>query len=258
MGNNTAVGIHHELAPGQTSVRLKAAQHKGAAGVNKDFGVLIQVLLQCRHKDELIDSFPKLLLAYLRLMLSGNYYGSDPHGLAILILHGHLGLAVWSEPFQQVVMASLGQTHGDPVGQHHRQGQKLGCFLAGVAIYDSLVARGDLVFTVYCLCNIRGLVMDIHFHLIISRVANPSHRLADDVGDIRHGLGGDLTSHRDLPGSGQNLTGHPAVGIAQQAGVQHCVRNGVTELVWMALGDGFGGQNVVISHGGSPFPCVWF
>ena len=94
VGHKAAIGVYHELSSGQTRVRFKAAQHKGTAGVNKHSCVLIQIFSQRRHKDELVDSFPQLLLAYLRLMLSGNYYGFDPHGLAILILHGHLGLAV--------------------------------------------------------------------------------------------------------------------------------------------------------------------
>ena len=110
-------------------------------------------------------------------------------------------------------MASLGQTYGDPVGQHHRQGQKLGCFPAGVAVYNSLVSRGDLVLAVYSVCNIRRLIMDIHFHLVISGVANLPHRLADDMGNIRHGLGGNFSGYRDFPGSCQYLASHPAVGI---------------------------------------------
>ena len=62
VGNNAAVGVHHKLAPGQARVRLKAAQHKGAAGIDEHLGVLIQIFSQCRHKDELVDCLSELLL----------------------------------------------------------------------------------------------------------------------------------------------------------------------------------------------------
>ena len=108
MGHKAAIGIHHELPPGQTRVRIKAAQHKGAAGIDENFRVLIQKFTQRRHKDALVDSLSELLLAYLRLVLSRNHNGSDPHRLVILILYGHLRLSVWAEPFQQVISAGFG------------------------------------------------------------------------------------------------------------------------------------------------------
>lgn len=125
-GAQAAIGVYHELSSGQTRVRFKAAQHKGTAGVNKHSCVLIQIFSQRRHKDKLIDNFTQLLLAYLRLVLGGNHYRMNPFGLPVFIFHGHLCLPIRSEPFQQVVPANLGQAHGDPMGQHHGQGQKQG------------------------------------------------------------------------------------------------------------------------------------
>ena len=52
---------------------------------------------------------------------------------------------------------------------------------------------------------------------------------------------------------GHHLAGHMGGGVVFQAGVQDSVRDGVAQLVRVALGDQLGGQNVLISHGDSLF-----
>lgn len=41
MGDTAAVGVHHKFAPGEPSIRFKAAKHKAPGGVDV-YGIFIE------------------------------------------------------------------------------------------------------------------------------------------------------------------------------------------------------------------------
>src|SRR5581483_12216044 len=68
-------------------------------------------------------------------------------------------------------------------------------------------------------------------------VPDVAHDLADDLGDVDVGVGGDLTGHHHQAGREQRLARHPAARICGQDGVKDGVRHLVGHLVRVALGD---------------------
>ena len=195
-------------------------------------------------------------------MLGGYHHRVDTLGAVILVvLHGDLGLAVGSEVVHQTVLADLGQAHGQLVGQGQGQGHQLGGLVAGIAEHHALVA-GPVVQTVVLL-TLLGLQALVHTHgdvggLLVDRgddgagvavkaelgpiIADVPHHLAGDLGDVHIAGGGDLAHHMDQAGGHCGLAGHPGLGVLGQDGIQHRVRDLVTDLVGMPLGDGFGSK----------------
>ena len=58
----------------------------------------------------------QLLLADVGAVLAGNDHRVDAHGLAVVVLHGDLALAVRAQVIQRAVLAHLGQALGQLVG----------------------------------------------------------------------------------------------------------------------------------------------
>ena len=187
-------------------------------------------------------------------MLTGYHHRGHPLGLAVFVFHGHLRLAVRAQAGDRAGLSCDRQLPGDSVSQHHWQGQKLQSLPAGIAIDHALVSSTHFRTAVHSPGNVRTLIVGDDLHLVVAAVACFSHGFADDVGNVRQLFYGDFSRHKNFARSGQHLAGHPGVGIVLQTGIQNAVRDGIAELVRMALRDRLGGQDVfiVLCHG-SPF-----
>ena len=102
--------------------------------------------------DDLVDD---LLLGFLghelavrrhhvRRVLAGEHHVVDAHRLAVAILHGHLRLPVGTKEGEHLLLAHLGQLHGQPVREHDRQRHQLRGLPARVTEHHSLIAGTDL------------------------------------------------------------------------------------------------------------------
>ena len=116
-------------------------------------------------------------------------------GHAVLVLEGHLGLAVRPQVGQLAGLAHLGQAPGHPVGQGDRQRHQLGRLAAGEAEHHPLVAGAELV-AVDAHRDVGRLLLDADQDaagLVVEAVVGPgvadvADRLADDRLEI--GVGG--------------------------------------------------------------------
>jgi hypothetical protein len=95
-------------------------------------------------------------------------------------------------------------------------------------------------------------------HIVIVDVPDFAHGIAHDLIDrndvfqvfaLRQIGDRDLTADDYDVALGVGLTGHSALAILPQAGVQDGVGNGVTNLVRMTLANGFGSKNETTKHG---------
>ena len=112
-----AVGVHDDLAARQAGVALRATHNKAARGVDVVFRVLVQQLGGNDLLNDLAaDVLMQLLLADVGAVLAGNDHRVDAHGLAVVVLHGDLALAVRAQVIQRAVLAHLGQALGQLVG----------------------------------------------------------------------------------------------------------------------------------------------
>jgi len=69
-----------------------------------------------------------------------------------------------------------------------------------------------------------------------------AHLLDHPAGDflrLDRGLRGDLPAHQDQALHDERLTGHPALWVLGQYGVEHRVRDPIRNLIRMPLGNGF-------------------
>src|SRR5690606_27386719 len=123
---------------------------------------------------------------------------------------------------------------------------------------------GTLIFgvlTVDTLGDIRGLFADDIDHAtgvgvvtdLGGGVADVLDHAAHQVFQIDPGAGGDFATDDGNPGFHHGFAGHAGIFVLAEDGVQHGVGNLVSQLVRMAFGDRFRGENRVVAHSHSPF-----
>ena len=141
VGNEAAVGVHHQLPARQAGVRLKAAQDEAPGRVDEDLRFVVGVEVPQGGDDDVAgDLLPKLLQILLLIVLAGNHHSGDSLGPALSVFHGYLGLAVRAEALDGPQLAGVGECQRQPVGKHHGQGEELERFRTGEAVHDTLVA----------------------------------------------------------------------------------------------------------------------
>ena len=256
-----AVGVHDDLAPGQTRVARGAAQHKAAGRVDVYLGVLLPEVLGNDLVNDLGENAVfQLPAADLLVMLGGNDHRVHGHGLAVLIFYRHLTFAVGSEPRQRSILPYLGQAAGQPVGQRDRQGHQFWGLVTGIAEHHALIAS-----TVGSFARLSaGFQRVVHAHgdigtlgmnggqygaavaveaKIAAGVANVPDHLPGNFVDGNIGGSGDLAHHLHQAGGGAGLTGHAGHGVFGEDSVQHRVADLVAKLVRVSFSDGFTGEN---------------
>lgn len=142
--------------------------------------------------------------------------------------------------------------------EHDRRGHQLGRFIAGITKHQALIAgalfrlllalRGLGIDT---LRNVRGLLGNdgVHKHLVsvehvvVVHVADFANGVAGDLHEVELGARGDLAADNRDVGLHVGFAGDAAVLVLRKAGVQHGVRNGVSDFVRMAFANGLRGEN---------------
>ena len=196
--------------------------------------------------------------------------GRDQHLLdrdrtAVRVAHRDLGLAVGAQVVERAVLADQGQPLGEPVGDldRHRH-QRLGLrgrvaehhsLVAGTFAVESVVGVPDpgLDALVDALGDVGRLLVEGDQHgdrvAVVSDLAvvvtDLADRLADQFGHVDLGVGRELAGDHRHAGVDQGLAGDPRVRILLETGVEDGVRDLVGDLVRMAFGDRFGGEQVL-------------
>ena len=76
-------------------------------------------------------------------MLGGDDHRFYPRGFALVVLHGHLALAVGPQVGQDALFPDVGQLPGQAVRQGDGQRHKFRGIVAGIAHHHALVAGAD-------------------------------------------------------------------------------------------------------------------
>src|SRR5690606_12508952 len=194
------------------------------------------------------------------VVLGVQHYRLDGLGAVALVSHGYLGLAVGAQPGQLAALAYFRLAGGQPThildGHEHPPPGHVG----GIAVHQALVA-GALVQVqagafVDPLGDLRrlavegdqhGTVLAVEAHAAIV-VADVEDGLADDVGVVDHGIGGDLAGDHRHAGVDHDLTGHAGLGVLRQDGVEDGIGTVVGDLVGMAFAHGFGRYEIAARH----------
>jgi hypothetical protein len=200
-------------------------------------------------------------------VLRGDQHALDPHGPAVAVADGDLGLPVGTQVVQRAVLADLGQALREPVRERDRQRHELLGLARGVAEHHALVAGAGDVELVLVGGVDAGLVGVVHAlrdvgRLLVDRVddgagvggeaevgvdvADLADRLARDVLDVDEGRRGDLTRDDDEARVDERLAGHATHRVVPHDGVEDTIGDLVGDLVRVALRDGLGREQVLV------------
>ena len=239
MRGEAAVGIHHQLASGESGVRFKTALDKSTGRIDQHFGMFVQRKFLHGGSDHMAQDVPaQFRQGQLILMLAGYHHRGNAVRDSRAVFHRHLRLAVRTQAGDDALPAGIGQQAGQSMGQHHRQRQQLLCFIAGKAVQDSLISCTGLRASTHSFRNVGTLLMgdDLHF-IVAAAISGFPHRSANNGRDVRNLRCRDLACSDDLSGCGHDLAGNAGSGVLRKTGIHHRVRDGVAELVGMSLGD---------------------
>ena len=221
VGCKGAVAVHHELAPGQAGIGIRAALHKLTAGVQDDFRVIGGHTVKGQREHILVQQICQLIDVGVLLVLDRNDHCGDAHRRVAVVFHRDLHLAIRADVGDNAGHAGDFQQRYKALRRHHRHGQIFGRFVAGVADHNALIARAEGIlvlsvsqFGLHGPGNVGTLVMDVAVDLIALRViADIAQGVADDVEHIRLSAGRDFARHNDVTVGCHDLTGHAAGGV---------------------------------------------
>jgi hypothetical protein len=260
VGAPTTVGVDDDLAAGETAVALGAADGEQARGVHVVDGLVVEVLGGHDNLDHLLlEVGGELLLGVRRVVLGGDHNGVHAQGaegavLVLLVLDGHLGLAVGAEQRHGAVLAHLGQLEAEAGRERVGEGHHLLGLIGGVAEHVALVTGADLlglgVRLGDGLADLHGLAVEAVEHLarlvveaLLDGVeADLLDRIAHDLLVVDLGVGGDLAEHHHEAGARARLARDTRLGVLGEAGVHDRIGHLVRELVGVALVHGLRGE----------------
>ena len=140
MGRAAAIGIHNDLAPGQAAVAVRTAHNKAPGGVHIKYRVFVHQFRRHSGLNHFFNNIlPQSLQFHIGAVLAGYNHGGHLYRLAVVILHGHLGLAVCVQIWQGAVLPHLGQLHSQFIGQTDGQRHQLRGLVAGITEHHTLV-----------------------------------------------------------------------------------------------------------------------
>ncbi len=232
MASHAAVGVHDDLAAGETGVAHGAADDEAARGVHVDLAVVGErhpFGLEHRADDRLDDGLAQGVLLDVLGMLGGHDHLLNRRGRPVDVAHGHLGLAVGAQKLQRAVLAHLGQAFREAMGQVNGHGHERARLVAGIAEHHALVARANrlvgvgrgrlvalgLEGLVHALGNVGGLLVDgahdgtgVAVEAVLRAVvADGAHHVARDGLHVHVGLGANLAGNEDGARGDERLAG---------------------------------------------------
>ena len=159
MSTLATVGIHNNLATGETRVTMRTANHKLARGIDVVLDVAIKQSQHCSRVNLLFHPWNKdidyiftdaLLHGFIaiKLIVLGRYhYGVDALGhTSITILHSDLTLRVGTQIGHHLALfAYLCQRAHQQMSQVERHGHQIFCLIASIAKHHTLVASALLL-----------------------------------------------------------------------------------------------------------------
>ena len=207
---------------------------------------------------EFHHGFAQVFELHVRVVLGREHHGVEPGDLAVFVAAGDLGLRVRAQPRQQVVLADFGLALDEPVRVADRRRHQARRLVAGIAEHQALVA-GALFFGVAAVDahrDVGRLLADDVQHAAGAAVEADVRRGVADVGDdaadevleVDPGLRRDFAGDDRDAGLDQRFAGDARALVLRKHGVEHRVRNLVGDLVRVAFGDGFGGEQVTGRH----------
>jgi hypothetical protein len=241
VGSPTTVGVDDDLTAGQTGITLGSTNDEQTRGLDVVDGLVIEEL----GRDDLLDD---LLLDLLTELLGGDVLtvlGGDDNSVdtlgddgtaVVCVLNSDLGLGVRSQPWDGAVLAGIGHSLVELVGEEEGKGQELRGLVGGISEHDTLVTGTKLLeslLVVETLSDIGRLLLNgnedvacLVVEALVGRVvADVLDGITDDLLVVEVCLGGNLTEDHDHTGLGGRLAGNLGERVLLEAGIEDGVRD---------------------------------
>ena len=255
----SAVGVNDNLSAGKTGIACGSANDKSAGGVYVDLSLGIHKLSRNDGLDNELDHIlADLGELNVSRVLSGDYYGVNANGFAVVVLNRHLSLSVGTEIVKSAVLSYVGKSLCKLVSERDRKGHKLLGLVAGVAEHKSLVASADIKLVSVALLSLKRLInahRDVG-RLLVNRAEHAAAIavkavLCSGVADLANGVSYDLLEINDSLGRDLAHNGYKSCrteGLARNArhrvllkqSVEYRVRNFIRYFIGMSFGYRFG------------------
>ena len=253
-----AIGVHDDLAAGQSGVAVGAADDEFPGGVDVIDGLVGEEFLQRGLQlffhagdqnvdDVFFDLFSHLGVGGELVVLGGDHDSLDRFRLVVVVIADrHLRLGIRPEISDLLVFTpQLGQLDEQLVGQIQRQRHVIGRFVRRVTEHHALVPRTLVLGRTAddAAVDIGGLLVNRGQHpagiglehILALGVADLADDFPGDLLDVQIGVGFYLPRQHDLACGHQRLAGHLALGIECQKIVNQRVGNLVGHLVGMSF-----------------------
>src|SRR3989344_1864239 len=260
---HAAVGVDNDLAAGQAGVTHRAADLERAGRVDEILGVLAEPFLgQHRFHDFLDHGLLEGVVLDARCMLGREHDRVDAGRLVVHVFHGDLRLGVRAQPIE-FAFTQIGLALHQAMRQRDRHGHEHVGLAGGIAEHQALVAGALLEIEALALVHAGGdigrLAADGGQHRAAVRaeahlvgVTDVAHHVARHLVEIHVGLGRDLAREHHQVVLDQRLARHARGLVLRQDGVQHGVRDLVTDLVRMTFRYRFRGKKKTVRHKKQP------
>ena len=163
MASHAAVGVHDDLAAGQTGVAHRPADHESPRGVDVILGVRVQQTARNHRLDHVSQDFRAQLIIPDRLgVLGGDDHRIHTERLSVLIVFNrNLGFSVGTKVRAGSVLANFRKSLGELVGQQDRGGHQFGIFVYGETEHHALVTSAAGIHTH---CDVARLLVNAGNH----------------------------------------------------------------------------------------------
>ncbi len=257
MRGRTAVSVDDDFAAGQAGVAVRAADDEIAGRIDQPLGLVGHHAVGQDFQGVGLDDRGDIRRRQAVLVLVRHQDLEDAAGQAVFIQHRHLRLGVRFQAMLTTV-ARFGQAMQDVVRPLQRRRSQFGGFAGGVTEHDALVAgafvlvaarvdtHGDVRrLGVQVAGIVRRLPVEALLRIadILDRAADLVFQAVDNVADLVV-AGAAFTGQDDAIGRHHRFAGHTRLGIRPQEGIDHNVGNTVGDLVRMAFGNAFAGEDI--------------
>ena len=255
MPRGAPVSVDDDLASGHAAVGGGAALHEASARVDGEVDGAVEPAAERPRGEHGLDVVPHDRRVHFRRVLRGDEHLGDAGGLAALVGHRDLRLAVGAEPRERARPAVLCEAARQRVREQDRQRHPLRRLRRGVAEDDALVARALLADQVrgriHAAADLPALPGDVlqdvdavgverGLRVVVAQLA---HGLAHEGQVVERGDGADLTGQDHDARLAEHLAGDPAPAVQLEIGVEDRVGDVVADLVRVALRHRLGGEN---------------
>src|SRR3989338_3830328 len=241
----SSVGIHDDLAAGESAVARGASDDEAPGRVDVKHSLFIDVLFADRVDDVAFHIGTDLFVGNTLGMLCGDNDTTDAKWPAVIaVFHGDLAFTIRAQEADFLVLAGFRKALGELVGHGDGEWHQFRSFIAGKTEHQSLISRALLFlhvrFTVYTKCNVRALCANTDDNCAGFVIESVDGVVVSDFADgFTHNSGDiDVAARAHFTGNNHETRGREAFtrNVRMRILHQRIIEDGIGDLVTEFIG----------------------